>query len=248
MKTRVNASSDFAPTWLWRTPPASSLPPVTTDESNLYGGRDPRDIPAYSVPAAAQLAGIPATTLRSWVLGRSCSTKTGVCRAAGLIKLPAANKGGFLSFTNLVEVHVLAAMRREHELKLETVRNAIRYLKRESAQDRPLAYEKFRTNGVDLFVERYGDLVNASRDGQVAIRSAIEASLQRVEYEQGRAVRLFPVRHRRAQVDHHPPSARVRATVDCRDWHPPRDHRRPIPRWGHHRPSRAGLWSGVRAD
>ena len=49
------------------------------------------------------------------------------------------------------------------------MRNAIRYLKRESAQDHPLAYEKLRTNGVDLFVERYGDLVNASRDGQVAI-------------------------------------------------------------------------------
>ncbi len=171
---------------------ASSILGVTSDESNLYGGRDPRDIPAYAIPSAAQLAGIPATTLRSWVLGRSYETNTGVRRAAGLIKLPAGNKDGFLSFTNLVEVHVLAAMRRQHELKLETVRNAVRYLKRESAQDHPLAYETFRTNGVDLFVERYGDLVNASRDGQVAIRSAIEASLQRVEYEQGRAVRLFP--------------------------------------------------------
>lgn len=83
-------------------------------------------------------------------------------------------------------------MRRQHDLKLETVRNAVRYLKRESAQDHPLAHEKLRTNRVDLFVERYGTLVNASRDGQVAIRSAIEASLQRVEYEHGRAVRLFP--------------------------------------------------------
>lgn len=165
---------------------------MTNAEPSLYGGRDPRDLPAYSIPAAAQLAGIPETTLRSWVLGRSYGTKAGVRRASGLIKLPAGSKGVFLSFTNLVEVHVLAAMRRQHELKLETVRNAVRYLKRESAQDHPLAYEKFRTNGVDLFVERYGDLVNASRDGQIAIRSAIEASLERVEYEHGRAVRLFP--------------------------------------------------------
>jgi uncharacterized protein (DUF433 family) len=165
---------------------------VTSPAVDIYGGRDPRDIPAYSITSAASLVGIPETTLRSWVFGRTYATKTGPRRAAGLIKLPPSGQQ-CLSFTNLVEAHVLAAMRRKHELKLETVRRAVSYLKRESGQPHPLASETFRTNGVDLFVERYGHLVNASQDGQIAIREAIEASLDRVEYDKGRAVRLFPV-------------------------------------------------------
>jgi hypothetical protein len=146
---------------------------------DLYGGKDPRDLPAYSIPVAARIARLPRTTLRSWVRGRSYPTKAGPRRAAPVIVPPTPD---FLSFTNLVEAHVLAAMRREHELKLETVRSAVRFLRKETGQEHPLAQEQFLTDRVDLFVERVGQLINVSKGGQLAIRSAIEESLKRVGY------------------------------------------------------------------
>jgi uncharacterized protein (DUF433 family) len=159
-------------------------------KADIYGGKDPRDLPAYTVPIAARIVRLPATTLRSWVRGRSYPTKTGTRRAAAVIIPPTPE---FLSFTNLVEAHVLAAMRREHALKLETVRAAVRFLRKESGQEHPLAYEQFLTDRVDLFVERVGQLINVSRGGQLALCSTIRESLKRVAYDKGRAVRLFPV-------------------------------------------------------
>ena len=44
-----------------------------------------------------------------------------------------------------------------------------------------------------MFVERWGDLVSASKDGQVAIRELLDARLERVDRDPaGRASRLYP--------------------------------------------------------
>jgi hypothetical protein len=52
---------------------------------------------------------------------------------------------------------------------------------------------KFQTDGVDLFVDELGKLINASSDGQAAIAEALRASLTRVEHDDnGVASRLFP--------------------------------------------------------
>jgi uncharacterized protein (DUF433 family) len=59
---------------------------------------------------------------------------------------------------------------------------------------RPLIHAKFETNGVDLFIDQWGKLVNASRDGQIAMRASLESSLRRVDWDRkGLAVRLFPI-------------------------------------------------------
>lgn len=156
------------------------------------GRRDPRDVPAYSITEAASLVGVPRATLRSWVLGRDYPTRAGSRRFPPVIALPDASRP-FLSFTNLVEAHVLASMRREHELGLDRIRSAIGYVRKELRVERPLAHERFRTNGVDLFVDRLGRLVNASARGQLEMREMIDAHLRRVEYAQGRAVAFFPL-------------------------------------------------------
>jgi hypothetical protein len=102
------------------------------------------------------------------VLGRSFPGRSGPKRSPAIIRLPKGDPR-FLTFTNLVEVHVLAI---EH----------------------PLATEQFKTNGVDLFVERLGELINASQEGQLGMKSVLESCLDRIEYDrQGRAIRLFPV-------------------------------------------------------
>ncbi len=55
------------------------------------------------------------------------------------------------------------------------------------------------TDGVHLFIERYGQLINISRDGQLAMRAVIDAYLERIERDaKGLPVRLFPFTRRRA--------------------------------------------------
>lgn len=156
----------------------------------MYGSRDPRDVPNYTIPMAARVVGVPLATVRSWVVGRPYDTKAGQRRSPSIIH---ASGRHALSFTNLIEVHVLAAMRRRHAVRLDKVRSAVRYVERTLETTHPLAREQFRTDGIDLFVDRFGALINASRGGQIEFRAALEARLERIGYESGLAVRLFPV-------------------------------------------------------
>ena len=44
---------------------------------DLYGGRDPRELPAYGIPEAAHYLHIPVATLRTWVRGALLSDSPG---------------------------------------------------------------------------------------------------------------------------------------------------------------------------
>jgi len=147
---------------------------------------DPREVRAYTVLEAARLVRVPVSTLKTWLHGEGVSSR-------GLIHLP-RNRPRLLAFSHLVEAFVLAAIRRGHGIALQRVRKAIGYVKRELHVERPLIHAKFKTDGVDLFIEHWGKLVNTSSDGQIAMRGAIESSLRRVDWDpDGRAVRLFPL-------------------------------------------------------
>ncbi|MBI2349965.1 MAG: hypothetical protein HYV00_00505, partial [Deltaproteobacteria bacterium] len=154
--------------------------------------RDLRGMPAYGINEAAHYLGIPKATLRSWVLGRPYPTDTGERFFRPIIELPDKEQQ-LLSFENLVEAHVLDAIRRVHGVTFWRVRKAMEYLKTKLASKHPLAEQKFATDGVDLFVEVFGQLVNISQEGQLAIKELIEAYLQRVERDSiGAPIRLYP--------------------------------------------------------
>jgi uncharacterized protein (DUF433 family) len=158
---------------------------------DLYKGRDPRHLPAYSAGEAAHYLNVPTATLRSWVFGRTYPTAAGRRHFKPVIQLPVAGKR-LLSFTNLVEAHVLAAIRKRG-VSLPNVRSAIDHLEKHYQIDHPLADVRFKTDGLSLFIEILGQLVNVTMRGQLAIREIMEAHLQRVEHdEQGLAARLFP--------------------------------------------------------
>lgn len=145
---------------------------------------DVRYRPAYTVAEAARYLKMPASTLRTWVLGRK--------NAKPLISLDDPRRQ-YLSFVNLVESHVLAAIRRKHEVQLPKVRRALGYVESEFGIDRPLIHQEFQTDGLDLFVERYGEMINASREGQRAIREIVCVYLQRIEWDgRGLPIRLYP--------------------------------------------------------
>ena len=154
--------------------------------------RDVRELPAYGVAEAAHYLLIPRATLRSWVVGMSYGSD-GERRFFKPVIQPAATSPVALSFINLIEAHVLAAIRRKHRVDMPAVRRAIEYLKKEFSSPHPLADHKFETNGVDLFVERFGQFMSVSQGGQLAVRELLEAHLRRIDRdEKGFPLRLYP--------------------------------------------------------
>src|SRR5580700_4562001 len=149
------------------------------EEMALKTSDDPRLVPAYSMAEAAHYLRMPEETLRSWVLGRFYPVAGQSKRSRPLIHLDDP-KRQYLSFINLGEAHVLAAIRRRHGVKLPKVRTALDYVKRQIQIEPPLIDQTFQTDRLDLFVERYGDLINASREGQQTMRILALAELHRV--------------------------------------------------------------------
>ncbi|MBI1815354.1 MAG: DUF433 domain-containing protein [Deltaproteobacteria bacterium] len=158
--------------------------------------QDLREMPSYRITEAAHYLGMPLATLRAWTLGQPYATRTGPRLFAPLIGI-AQRKPPLLSFLNLVEIHVLDAIRREHKLSLQKVRKALRYLREQCPSAHPLADQKFMTDGLDLFTTRYGQLINISRAGQLAMRELLEAHLRRIERDPaGIPIKLYPFTRR----------------------------------------------------
>lgn len=156
---------------------------------DIYRGEDPRHLPLYSFAELAHYLTIPKATLRAWFLGQ----KLGGNRRFRSVLSPADPGKTLLSFVNVIEAHVLDALRREHRISLQKVRLAIRFLQERFPSPHPLVDNAFATDGLDLFVEKYSALVNVSREGQFGMRQVLEAYLQRIEWDtQGLPRRLFP--------------------------------------------------------
>ncbi len=161
---------------------------------SFYGGQDPRAMPAYSILEAAHYLRLPPSTLRDWVKGRSYPTGMGRRFSAPLMPLPPRSLGDplALSFFNLVEAHVLGALRREHRVSMLKVREALTCLERHFPSPHPLVDQQFETNGIDLFVETYGQLINVNQDGQLAMRDLLRMHLSRLERDAaGVPVKLY---------------------------------------------------------
>jgi uncharacterized protein (DUF433 family) len=152
-----------------------------------------RRTPAYSLVEAAHYLGMPVATLRAWCLGRGYRTSVGVRKQAKPLILLDGNGHQGLSFLNLVEAHVLGSMRRQHKVSLHAIRRALGYVADRMAVERPLLSQEFVTDGVSLFVENLGELLNVSHAGQLAMQEVMRAYLHRIERDsQGLPVRLFP--------------------------------------------------------
>jgi len=151
-----------------------------------------RRTPAYPFVEAAHYLNLPVSTLRAWCLGQGYLYKGQRKRFRPLIRLD-GKAGEGLSFLNLVEAHVLAAIRRLHGVPLPKVRSALLFVGRALDIDRPLAHAEFQTDGVDLFVDQLGRLLNVSREGQFEIAGFLRDHLERIERDTaGLPIKLFP--------------------------------------------------------
>jgi len=142
--------------------------------------QDLRRTPVYTTAEAARYLRLPASTVRAWAFGQRYRVN-GESRRFQPVIATADSRGRRLSFINLVELLVLAAIRKKHRVAMKQVRGAVDYLRKRHPSDHPLADHQFQTNGIDLFVEKYGELLNISRDGQIAMKDVIQRYLKLVE-------------------------------------------------------------------
>jgi uncharacterized protein (DUF433 family) len=151
-----------------------------------------RRTPAYPFIEAAHYLSMPVSTLRSWCIGQDYQVNGETRRFQPLIELDGDKKDG-LSFLNLVEGHVLAAIRRKHDIPLPKVRDALTFIRNRMNSARPLLQRSFQTDGVNLFVKELSALVNVTKEGQLEMEQLLLAHLHRIERDPaGLPIRLFP--------------------------------------------------------
>lgn len=158
------------------------MPKKKLSIADVWEYSDPREVPAYSVAEAAHYLSIPKTTIRSWIAGMQAFKK--------VIEPPKAGCS-LLSFFNLVEAHALRSLRNVHGIDLPRIRKALEFVKTRFGWERPLIHQGFMTDGVSLFVEHLGNIVDASAAGQFVIREVM-THLERIEWENSIAARLYP--------------------------------------------------------
>ena len=92
---------------------------------------DPRDQPSYTLKEAALYVAIPASTVRAWTMGQLYPTSKEGRKLAPPLLVPARKAPPVLSFWNLVEIYVLASIRREHAVSMPRVRKALKRIDRD---------------------------------------------------------------------------------------------------------------------
>lgn len=152
----------------------------------------PSEQPAYTLAEAARYLKLPLATLRSWAVGRSYPKADGAGRFQPLIH-PPLRKPAVLSFSNLIEAHVLRALRTDHGVSVKDLRRALRYAEEKLGVERLLLRRELHTGGGNVFLERYGQLIDLSASGQLAMRKVFEQHLARVVWDAPQfPVRLYP--------------------------------------------------------
>ena len=92
--------------------------------------------PAYPVSEAAYILNLPLATVKAWSFGQM-RRDDGKVRFKAVIRAADTNNR-LLSFANLCELHVLAAIRRVHRVSLPKVRDSVEYVRHQLGADRPL--------------------------------------------------------------------------------------------------------------
>jgi uncharacterized protein (DUF433 family) len=153
---------------------------------------DLREIPMYTVAEAAHHLGMPRATLRSWVFGRNYRAGGEGRFSPGVIRRPNPSDER-LSFTNLVEAHVLRALRVEHEVPMPLVRKALLYAENELGIPRILISDELRAAPGEMFLKEYSRLLSLTVSGQLAMEKMLDQFLKRLSRDvDGIPIRLYP--------------------------------------------------------
>lgn len=165
---------------------------------------DIRDQPTYTVAEASRYLKVAPATLRSWIMGRAYPKASGLASFQPLIR-PPIKEPHMLSFWNLIEAHVLRSLRADHDVSMDALRKALNYAERTQDIDRLLLRPELRTDAGRLLLERYGQLIELSASGQIAMRHLFNEHLARVQWDDWKfPVRLYPFSSSSTPADSRP--------------------------------------------
>jgi len=159
---------------------------MLAEKFDLYEGRDPRDMPAYSFREVALSIGVPVSTLRAWCVGQS--------NFARVLSLPHDwTEYHALSFFNLIEANVVAELRREYKVPMTRVRTALEFL----ADNVPVAHplvekELLVTPNQRVYIVHDAKRIDISAGGQWPLDAVIRNLLRRVHRGPQGILTFFP--------------------------------------------------------
>ena len=88
---------------------------------------------------------------------------------------------------------MLRALRTEHGVPVKALRSALAYAEKTLGIDRLLLRPELRADAGKVFLHRYGELIELTASGQLAMRRLLTEHLKRVEWDSSRfPVRLYP--------------------------------------------------------
>lgn len=147
-------------------------------------------VPAYRIGEAASYARVSPQTVAQWEKVKD----NGTAAVAGRIK------GKGLSYLQLIEIAVVAAMRNSG-VQLRDIRDARKFLSDRWGQDFPFARTKFKTDGVDIFLEFRGfdhkllsdRLLSANKNGQLVWVEMLNKRFLEFDYDSSGLVKSWLV-------------------------------------------------------
>ncbi len=151
------------------------------------------EVPIYGTVEAARYLRVPYQTLRYWIRGSES--------VPPLIRL-AGDDPPRLSFMNLLECHMLSAMRAIYKVRIPRVRRALTTVENLFPSPHPLVDLDFHTDRVDLFIQRLPqEIINLSRGGQLGIKEVLTVHLQRIERDPSGLLSFFPFVEKRSPAE-----------------------------------------------
>ena len=109
------------------------------------------------------------------------------------IDWPASRRPPLLSFSNLIEAHVLRSLRTDHGVPVKALRSALAYAEKTLGIGRLLLRPELRADAGKVFLGRYGELIELTASGQLAMRRLFDGHLKRVDWDLSDfPVRLYP--------------------------------------------------------
>ena len=141
-------------------------------------------LPVYTYVDAGRYAATNPQNVRNWFKGQASE---GHKMRSVFDRVPRHG----LSYVQLIEVAFVAAMRRKG-LALDEMRRAYAHVRRAMQRDYPFAEERFKTDGIELFIEAYGELLAVGQHGRVVMREALEAATGSLDYADRLVARWHP--------------------------------------------------------
>ena len=143
------------------------------------------ETPMYGISEAAHYLRVPYTTIRYWTRGNRDNEP--------VVNLALADPPR-LSFMNLLECHMLSALRSVYSVRLPKVRAALITLANIVPSDHPLIDAHLETDNIDIFLRelKSEEIINVSRWGQRAMKDVLRFHLKRIDTSAEGMLRFFP--------------------------------------------------------